>query len=267
MSNKLALLIGINYRNSKAELNGCINDVILMKNILISKFGYLEKNIILLTDDTNIKPTKKNIIDYIQQLVDKSNNGINEFWLHYSGHGTNIKDLNGDENDGYDEVIVPLDYDKGIITDDQLYQILQNLHKNSRMFCIMDCCHSGTILDLQYKLNNNNYWHKVGKQSNNNICMISGCQDNQTSADAFIPFSNNQYLWRGAMTWAFIQTLKKYRYRINLITLINHMKYLLKTNGYSQIPQLSSSNRVNIHTYINDYMRKKKIIVYRKKLG
>jgi len=45
MSLKKALLIGINYRGTANELGGCINDVNSMKNILIKRCGYKEKNI------------------------------------------------------------------------------------------------------------------------------------------------------------------------------------------------------------------------------
>ena len=53
-------------------------------------------------------------------LLENINNGsVSEVWIHYSGHGSHIKDMDGDEEDGFDEVLVPLDYDKnGVISDD-----------------------------------------------------------------------------------------------------------------------------------------------------
>ena len=58
---KKALLIGINYRNTDNELTGCINDVNELKNILVKKCGY--QDIIVVSDDAKIKPTKDNILN------------------------------------------------------------------------------------------------------------------------------------------------------------------------------------------------------------
>ena len=68
------------------------------------------------------------------------------------GHGTKLQDDNGDEEDGFDEALVPLDYaEKGMIRDDDLFDILiKPLADGVSMFSLMDCCHSGTILDLPY---------------------------------------------------------------------------------------------------------------------
>ena len=54
--------------------------------------------------------------------------------------------------DGYDETLVPLDYQSaGQIRDDDLFNTLVGpMKKGVQLTCIMDCCHSGTILDLPY---------------------------------------------------------------------------------------------------------------------
>jgi len=75
------------------------------------------------------------------------------FFLHYSGHGTKIKDDDrSEEDDGYDEALVPVDYDSnGLILDDDLYDIVvKGLPEGVHVVCLMDCCHSGTVLDLPY---------------------------------------------------------------------------------------------------------------------
>jgi hypothetical protein len=266
---KFALLIGINYIGQEAELNGCINDIMITRDILISKFGYRSNNIVILSDKSNIKPTKNNILRNINNLVDKSNKGFNELWFHFSGHGVQVKDLNGDEKDKLDEAIVPLDYEKnGFIIDDTLANILKKINNNAKLFSIMDCCHSGTILDLPYKLNNNNNWIEENTlKLNNNICMISGCKDDQTSMDAFIPSSKDSILWRGAMTWSLIESLKKYNYSIKIIDLIKEMRKLLENSGYNQIPQLSSSKKMNINTYLDTFIKQKRITLTIKRIN
>ena len=113
MSKKKALLIGINYKGTSGQLNGCINDVNDIRNLLISKFKYSSSDIIVLTDDTPKKPTGINIMNELGKLVIKAyHNQLDEIWIHYSGHGSYVRDRNQDEKDGRDEVLVPIDYKK-----------------------------------------------------------------------------------------------------------------------------------------------------------
>lgn len=69
-----------------------------------------------------------------------------------TGHGGQTKDLDGDEEDGYDEVIYPVDFRQvGHITDDEMHRILvKPLQPGTRLTAIFDSCHSGTALDLPY---------------------------------------------------------------------------------------------------------------------
>jgi hypothetical protein len=73
--------------------------------------------------------------------------------VHYSGHGAYVKDENGDEEDGYDETLVPVDYyKKGQITDDDVFKkLVSKMPEGATLTCLMDCCHSGTVLDLPYQ--------------------------------------------------------------------------------------------------------------------
>jgi hypothetical protein len=68
------------------------------------------------------------------------------------GHGGQTEDLDGDEDDGYDEVIYPVDFRQtGHITDDEMHRIMvQPLPAGVRLTAIFDSCHSGTALDLPY---------------------------------------------------------------------------------------------------------------------
>lgn len=151
---KKALCIGVNYRGQDAELKGCINDALNVKRFLCTTYGYKEGDIVMLTDDaSNARqiPTKRNIIDAMRWLVSdaKPNDSL---FLHFSGHGGQAKDTDGDEADGYDEVIYPVDFKSaGHIVDDMMHDILvKPLPAGCRLTCIFDCCHSGSSLDLPY---------------------------------------------------------------------------------------------------------------------
>lgn len=152
---KRALCIGINYFNQSGQLAGCINDAYNLKGFLMSRLGFLAENIILLTDgpDTppNLQPTKHNIIEHMKWLVYDARPG-DSFFFHYSGHGGQTKDLDGDEEDGYDEVIYPVDFEMaGHIVDDLIHDMLvRPLPPGCRLTSIFDSCHSGSALDLPY---------------------------------------------------------------------------------------------------------------------
>ncbi|KAI6107967.1 putative metacaspase [Pisolithus sp. B1] len=151
---KRALCIGINYFNQSAQLAGCINDANNLKAFLMSHFGYREENIRVLTDDSPDPrrwPSRRNMLDHMQWLVHDAQPN-DSFFFHYSGHGGQTKDLDGDEEDGYDEVIYPADHQiAGHIVDDLMHDIMvRPLPPGCRLTAIFDSCHSGTALDLPY---------------------------------------------------------------------------------------------------------------------
>ncbi|KAI4160090.1 MAG: hypothetical protein LQ342_006041 [Letrouitia transgressa] len=149
-----ALLIGINYFGQRGQLRGCINDVKNMSTYLNGNFGYAREDMVILTDDQQnpmSQPTKQNILRAMHWLV-KDAKPNDSLFFHYSGHGGQTKDLDGDEEDGYDEVIYPVDFRvAGHIVDDEMHRIMvQTLQPGVRLTAIFDSCHSGSALDLPY---------------------------------------------------------------------------------------------------------------------
>ena len=105
---KRALLIGINkYRIDGADLRGCVNDVEDLSAALVECYGFKKSDIAVLTD---FDATKKAIEAGIKALLRDSKSG-DVALLHYSGHGSNVPDDNGDEADGRDEILCPTDLD------------------------------------------------------------------------------------------------------------------------------------------------------------
>ncbi|GAA5810459.1 hypothetical protein MFLAVUS_003880 [Mucor flavus] len=145
---KRALLIGINYFGTSAELKGCINDVENIKQFLVTMYNFHEEDMVILTDNQSNPqgmPTKQNIIRAMQWLVHDSRPND-------SGHGGRMRDYDGDEDDGYDETIYPVDHETyGQIVDDMMNDIMvKRLVPGCRLTAIFDSCHSGTALDLPY---------------------------------------------------------------------------------------------------------------------
>lgn len=68
-------------------------------------------------------------------------------FISYSGHGSNIVDNNGDERDERDEVLFTGDLK--IISDDELNTIFKQVKSGVNVYCVFDCCNSGSIIDLK----------------------------------------------------------------------------------------------------------------------
>ncbi|KAK1996250.1 hypothetical protein LX36DRAFT_580786 [Colletotrichum falcatum] len=149
-----ALLIGINYFGQDGELRGCINDVKNLSAFLVERYGYKREDMVILTDDQQQpmgQPTKNNILRAMHWLVQGAQPNDSLFF-HYSGHGGQTEDIDGDEDDGYDEVIYPVDFkEAGHIVDDEMHHVMvKPLQPGVRLTAIFDSCHSGSALDLPY---------------------------------------------------------------------------------------------------------------------
>ena len=253
---KRALIVGINYLHSPFQLYGCMNDAKHMADFALNR-GF--KTVVTLTDKTSTKPTQTKILEYFKMLLsnNKHDDNPNTYLFFCSSHGAVVKDKNGDETTGFDETIVPIDYnfnESKLITDDKLREIiLSTLKPNDTLVGIFDSCHSATIFDTMYTYldstnNNNNSMNPLNatKPRNGQVITISGCTDLETSADAFIDGENC-----GAFTNAFLKVIQKFQNTsISWRTLINNIRETLKNNGFSQVPQLSSYKYLDIDSNI-----------------
>lgn len=233
---KSALLVGINYRGAPYQLDGCINDVTNMKDYLQSKRTF--NNITMLTDDTNVKPTKQNILNEFTKMLQNAVVG-DILFFGFSGHGTETVDFSRDEVDGVDEVLVPIDATsiQSCIMDDELRKIINlNLKPGVTLYALLDCCFSGTAFDLKYNYlaSPNPYVGDTPSQ----VYMISGCADRNTSIEGIM---NGKPA--GAMTTAFMECTKSGT--PTLKQLIDGMRGWLNANQVPQQPQLSCGTMPN----------------------
>lgn len=240
-----ALLIGINYFGTSSQLAGCINDIINVEQYLRT-CGFTEF-VVLKDDGQSLQPTKINILNALRDIVSKTKYG-DYLYVHYSGHGSQLRDLNGDEKDNMDECICPVDYSSnGFIGDDELSNILvKNLVTGAKLRVCFDSCHSGSALDLPIRwASNRKFDYETRPQPlgfenkiviGKDVVFISGCMDMQTSADSYF---NGQSA--GAMTWALLKTLwdfKKSGKTWIWKELIQNMRFELRKERYDQIPQM-----------------------------
>ncbi|HEY6597752.1 MAG TPA: caspase family protein, partial [Pseudomonadales bacterium] len=137
-----ALLIGINQYKSVPPLQGSVNDVSTMREVLMTRWNFSSSNIEMVLDG---QATRANILAALNRLVSTARPD-EVVYVHYSGHGSQVQDLNGDESDGLDETIVPQDGRGGDvpdIVDDELDVIFSKLRAKSAVI-VLDSCHSGT---------------------------------------------------------------------------------------------------------------------------
>jgi hypothetical protein len=246
---KVALLIGINYTSiPESTLQGCINDITNMRNVLISKYGYDASNITMLRDDDTSKmPTHAAMLTAFNDIVIASKSkSCTEVWIHYSGHGSRVKDINGDEKSGFDSVIIPLDFKTaGSITDDVIFQYIKQIPCPT--IILMDSCNSGTVCDLEWSFEylNGSKFSRTRNSTNQkmvinpNIIMLSGCKDIQTSADIYDPEDKQP---EGAFTDAFLRALKQNQYKGPAWSVYRDTCIGLNKNGYTQKPIISGTS-------------------------
>ena len=256
--NYATMLIGIDYEGTQNQLSNCIHDVEhVLEKLLSPKMGVRESDVIYMTDHQSgdLYPTGKNIRKQFQRFASRLNYA-RDGYFHYSGHGTYMRDDDGDESDRRDEALCPVDCDyNGMIRDDELFDdFICELSDDVKLVMTTDCCHSGTIMDLPYRwAKNGTYVLQQKKMSKKDldaladVIMISGCKDSQTSADG--GFMKDDTKGSGAMTAAYLETLKYYDFNLTYRQLIDKMHDLLVYHGYRQRPVLSSTRKINLDDY------------------
>ncbi len=272
---KFALLIGINrYKKFKdvniniRDLRGTHNDVGLMKSLL-ADYGFKEDAAGAANDKfpcgqqtaaSSVKTFcseqatqaairdnfKKHLIDNAKNYFAASNLTANDrdkganVVFYYSGHGSKLEDINGDESDGVDETIVAHDSDRNGVKDipdddfDAFYKELSRYTTN--IVFMFDSCHSGTVtrggspksVERNIKTKSNSRGNPtlndgISVGANSNYVTISGSLPTQESQeDVFVDATTKKEQWDGALTYNFVNLLRqnpglKYREIINLM--------------------------------------------------
>lgn len=134
---RVALCVGIDRYSGGNALAGCVADA----NAWATTLGSLGFETSMLTDE---QATRAAIDERLRALIGRSRAG-DVIVFQYAGHGTYVPDLDGDEDDGNDEAICPVDFDTGALyIDDDIAKVLATLPQGVNLTMFMDCCHSGT---------------------------------------------------------------------------------------------------------------------------
>jgi hypothetical protein len=220
-----------------------------------------------------------------------------------------VADTEGDRASGFDDTIVPVDYEtNGQIPSGLLHRhLVSRLHPSSTLFVILDCCHSGSALELPYVyradadgninmldnlrqgaalvseasnilrggfsfnslgeaaqlyagatdffrglkhmgeegdgpgFQNQDQFAQEYAQERKFVTMFSGCRDDQTSADASIQGTSE-----GAMSWAFLETMKRLGPQASYMETLQNTRGLLVESQYDQVPQLSVGEQFDL---------------------
>ena len=273
--------MGCNYRGTPHALRGCINDAKCLAYCLQTRFGFHPQDCVLMTDDSPDRalwPTRANILTGLQRLVVNTRPG-DRLVFSFSGHGSQTQDWSGDEADGFNETLCPCDFKatgmggtlgalfggggggggtSGMIVDDEINALLVNpLPEGVHLHAIIDACHSGSVLDLEFRTEmtpRGAAWGaeyggrgpRVKKGTAGGLAVQFGSsRDSQTSADTA---ALSGTVSTGAATWAFINAIEKLGTGVSYGRLLDEMHATLHKavgtaggaggGGGAQMPEL-----------------------------
>lgn len=261
---KLALIVAISKYKPGTEWNdlASANDIPLIREALI-KQGFKPENIVVIEDKL---ATKDGILNGIQKyLIDKSIAG-DICVFHFSGHGEQIYDNNNDEDDGYDEALVPYDapqeYTPGVekhLRDDDFGLKLQDLRlklgENGELIVLVDACHSGSstrgnnakMRGTDKKYQPANYKPVTAKTTKINEAMF-GLGDRKQGMAKMISFFasssselNSQCekdgVEYGSLSMAFFRTVANANKQMSYQAVFDNIKLEMRKMGLAQHPE------------------------------
>lgn len=233
-----------------------LNDVTLIKPTLTTA-GYDEEDITVLANEQAVK---KAITEHLSNLKVQSGKG-DYIYIHFSCHGQQMVDDNGDEDDGLDEAVIPYDakrkYQKGYyegenhLRDNELGIVLDDIRKKTvtdgSVIVVIDACHSatGTRHELDYEklqllLTNDTELSPVH--------IFSACREDERNFEFFLKEDNIRY---GFLTYIFTLLQQEWKEkRISYSRFYDLVKdkagLLLQTKKWKQTPTFESTDGTGI---------------------
>ncbi|WP_414527762.1 caspase family protein [Nodularia chucula] len=148
---KLALLIGINNYQTVANLKGSITDIYLQRELLIHRFGFHPQDILLVSDESDIKPTRAGILQAVEEhLIQQAKPGDTVVY-HFSGHGSQVFDQHSPLLENLNSTFVPSDRTISVvnnqpqvsdITGKTLFLLMSAINTEN-LTVVLDSCYAG----------------------------------------------------------------------------------------------------------------------------
>ncbi len=263
MLHRTALCVGINQylHFPSANLNGCVHDAQDMSALLKDVLGFEDSDITLMTDQD---ATKANLMRELTRMVEGALAGrYNHLVFSFSGHGTQVPDLNLDEFDRADEAFCPHDlaptgpqWDRDhLIVDDELHDLFVQLPPTVLLEIFLDTSHSGAGLraadmlldrrprympppsveafrDIEYRHARPAHQKLLEKGLSHHV-LWTACKQNQTAADAFF-----QGAWHGAFTFHFCKEARASGNHLSRAKVLAKIRADLTLAHFTQTPQL-----------------------------
>lgn len=211
---RLAQIHGKPSRTNILDLEGATNDATQLRDLLIHKYGFAEKNIAFLTNE---EATADRILDTLQtHLVDSAKAGDVSFF-YYAGHGSRIRNTLTKNSSGMDSTLIPADTLLGVpdIRSKELDRIyLQARKKNVELTVVEDSCFSGAgtrgprpgasirAIDPDNKVFVSEALEGPLPEEQG-VLFFSAAQDYQAAQE----LEDDRMGKHGAFTWAFLQVL------------------------------------------------------------
>ena len=253
---KRAFLVGISHYDTALtgyqwnNING-VEDVNLL-NPVLKKQGFTTTTLL------DEQATFNNIISQITQFTNKTKKG-DIVYLHFSTHGQPVEDLSGDEEDGWDESIVPIDaykiYKRDVyegkkhLTDDMLNKYVRKIREKigptGFLYVVIDACHAGTSsrandetirgTHVGFTYNNRVFKPSTRKKSHyrieasakqSNVLFLEACRPDQVNME--IKVDGKRY---GPLSYNIAQTLSSFTITNNANDLVERIKRSLLTTG------------------------------------
>jgi len=161
---KRALCVGCNYPSKAFGLAGAVNDAFLIAETLQAHLGFRHENTCVLHDvypgqKKSLKvepakcPTRVNILHQLHQMVRSARPGDMLFFS-FSGYGLQVDDMDGFQDEGVEEAILPTDFvdgrdgDYSVICTNDLHDVLLGVPADVVVTAVMDCDHATTLIDV-----------------------------------------------------------------------------------------------------------------------
>lgn len=264
MAKGYSLFIGLKevdpqyYAGWQGELPQPENDASTLRDLAITS-GFETK--LLLTQ----MATREHVYEEIQKAANKLESG-DIYFIYYSGHGGQVPDLDGDEEDGLDETWCLYN---GQLIDDEIHYLLTTFKPGVRILVLSDSCHSGTITkalswetqDIIEKAMPYSYIKKTFDQNQDfyvqiseklqkihandievraSVIQISGCQDYESS----LAFKKDPY---SLFTATLLQCVKEQKMNYQQLhqSITNLIDERLRKVGRRQTPNLFLTGESN----------------------